>query len=116
MAPTAPRPSTHGSSPNTTALDFPSCSFSQFLTPDLPDDATARCLHAKDVHFRRLSYPDRPQGTSKPGRQRWGMHADNRRRRRYGAGKVRQGEISAGSFRPMPILVRSASELHNLEL
>src|SRR5215472_16645395 len=57
MAPTAPRPSTHGSSPNTTALDFPSCSFSQFLIPDLPDDATARCLHAKDVHFRRLSYP-----------------------------------------------------------
>src|SRR5712691_1752308 len=50
MAPTAPRPSTHGSSPNTTALDFASCSFNKFLILDLPDDATARCLHAKDVH------------------------------------------------------------------
>src|ERR1700755_1517787 len=50
MAPTAPRPSTHGSSPNTTALDFASCGFKKFIIRDLPDDATARCLHAKDVH------------------------------------------------------------------
>src|SRR5215470_19175514 len=50
MAPTAPRPSTHGTSPNTTALDFTSCGFKKFIIRDLPDDATARCLHAKDVH------------------------------------------------------------------
>src|SRR5712691_9000814 len=57
MAPTAPRPSTHGSSPNTTALDFASCSFNKFLIFDLPDDATARCLHAKDVHSANYYTP-----------------------------------------------------------
>src|SRR4030095_1572035 len=42
MTRAAPSPSAHGSSPNTTALDFASCSFHQYLIPDLPDDATAR--------------------------------------------------------------------------
>ena len=49
MARAAANPSAHGSSPNTTALDLRSCSFSQFRIRNLPD-ATARCLHAKDVH------------------------------------------------------------------
>src|SRR4051794_12591399 len=38
----APSPSANGSSANTTALDFASCSFNQAFIPGLPDDATDR--------------------------------------------------------------------------
>src|SRR5437763_1903643 len=42
MHPAAASPTAHGSSPNTSALDFASCAFNQRLIVGLPHGATAR--------------------------------------------------------------------------
>src|SRR5262249_29606090 len=42
MDPAAASPMAHGSSPNSSALDFASCRFNQRLIVGLPDGATAR--------------------------------------------------------------------------
>src|SRR5690349_17464386 len=59
MYPAAASPTAHGSSPNTSALDFASCGFNQRFIGGLPDGATARrsiwsCLHAKDVRSGQI--------------------------------------------------------------
>ena len=54
----APSPSTHGSSPKSTAVDLTSCSFDQYFILDLPGDPGSLTvdlivLHSTNVHSRQ---------------------------------------------------------------